>query len=187
MANEQYDLGVAIWDLGGADELVIGTVDIPTKGGMTAVLEETFWRPTYDQTGETAVDVIKTGERGEVTVNMGAYNLDVFAKIFPAARKVTDSGDPTKFKVVFGGKIGESLMQYAKTLTIRPATLFDENDPDLGDASQDFTFIKAVPRANFNVTYAPNTERVYPVVFEAIYDRSRDAIAVFGDDSITGS
>ncbi|OUN01419.1 MAG: hypothetical protein BAA04_04845 [Firmicutes bacterium ZCTH02-B6] len=185
MANEQYDLGVAIWDFGGDNELAIGTVALPTKGGITATIEETTWSPTYDQTGETPRDVIKTGERAEITVNMAAFNLEAFAKIFPAARLITDATDPNKKKVVFGGKVGESLLPYARKLTIRPITLFDEDDPDLGDASQDITFPKAIPRANFSITFAANTERVYPVVFQAIYDDTENAIVIFGDLSAT--
>jgi len=186
MANEQYDLGVAIWDLGGSNELALGTVELPTKGGITATYEETTWSPTYDQTGDTPRDVIKTGETGEITVNMAAFNLEAFAKIFPKARLVTHGTDPTKAKVEFGGGVGESLLPYAKTLTLRPSTLFDPDDPNLGDASEDITYLKAIPRANFSITFAPNTERVYPVLFVAIYDETRKAFVVFGDDSITG-
>src|SRR5690606_14657220 len=124
------------------------------------------WSPTYDQTGETPRDVIKTGERVEFTVNMATFNLEAFAKIFPAARLITDATDPDKKKVIFGGRVGESLLPYAKKLVIRPLTLFDESDPDLGDASQDITIPKAIPRANMNITFAPNSERVYPVLFQ---------------------
>lgn len=185
MAGEQYDLGVAIWDMGGPDELIIGTTQIKTKGGLTATIEETVWTPTYDQTGEAPVDVIKTGERGEVTVNMASFLLEAFAKIFPAARMITDPSDPNKKKVVFGGKIGESLLPYARKLVIRPLTKFNGSDPDLGDASQDIVFLKAIPRANFQINFAPNTERVYPIVFTAIHDPETEAIVVFGDESAT--
>lgn len=179
----QYDEAVVIWDLGGGDELVLGTSDIPTKGGATASYTEEFWGPTYDQFGNMPVDQVKVGESAEATVNVAAFLLDEFAKIFPAADLVTDSGDPTKKVVRFGGKIGESLESYAKSLTFRPRTLFDANDPNLGDASQDVTFLKALPRADFSITFAPQTERVYPVTFVGIVDRSTGKVVAFGDNS----
>jgi len=179
----QYDEAVVIWDLGGADELVLGTSEIPTKGGATASYTEEFWGPTYDQFGNTPVDQVKVGEAAQATVNVGAFLLEEFAKIFPAAELVTDGSDPTKKVVRSGGKIGESMLQYAKTLTFRPRTLFDPNDPDLGDASQDVTFLKALPRANFSITFAPQTERVYPVEFVGIVDRTTGKIVAFGDNS----
>jgi len=181
----QYDEAVVIWDLGGGDELVLGTSDIPTKGGMTASYSEEFWGPTYDQFGNTPVDQVKVGESAQATVNVGAFLIGEFAKIFPAAELVTDGSDPTKKVVRFGGKVGESLLQYAKSLTFRPRTLFDENDPDLGDASQDVTFLKALPRANFSITFAPQTERVYPVEFIGVVDTTTGKIVAFGDNSAT--
>lgn len=181
MANEGYDLGVAIWDFGGPDELVLGTTEIKTKGGIDANLEQTTWSPTYDQSGETPVDVVHTGYTGTITVNVASFNLQAFADIFPLARLV-ESGD--KKKVVFGGKPGTSMMQYARTLTVRPRTLFDGKDTDLGDASEDVTYIKAIPRVNFSISYDVNTERVYPVEFTAIYDDEIDGVAVFGDNSV---
>lgn len=180
MANEGYDIGVAIWDMGGDDETLLGTTTIKTKGGMSAALEQTVFLPTYDQTGETPVDVVHTGYTGTITVNVASFNLEMFASVFPLARLVDDNG---KKKVVFGGKPGTSMMQYAKTLTLRPRTKFDENDPELGDASEDITYIKAIPRVNFNTTFDVNSERVYPIEFTAIYDDSIDGVAAFGDNA----
>lgn len=185
MGTLHYDEAVVIWDLGGGDELVIGTAEMPSKGGHTARYEEEYWGPTYDQFGNTPVDQIKVGETAEATVNMAAWSLDAFAKLFPAAELVTDSSDPTKKVVRFGGKIGESLLSYAKSLTFRRKTLFDPNDGSLGDASEDVTFLKALPRANMEITFAPQTERVYPVTFVGVVDQTTGKIVAFGDNSAT--
>lgn len=182
----QYDEAVVIWDLGGDDELVIGTSEIPTKGGMSASYEEEFWGPTYDQFGNTPVDQVKVGEAAQATVNIGAFLLEEFASLFPAADLTEHGTDPTKKVVRFGGKIGESMLQYAKSLTFRRRTLFDANDAALGDASQDVTFVKAIPRAAFTVEFQPQTERVYPVEFIGVVDQSTGKIVAFGDNSITG-
>lgn len=186
MANEGYDLGVAIWDLGGDSELALGTTEIPTKGGISATYQETTWSPTYDQTGDTPRDVIKTGESGEITVNMAAFNIEAFAKIFPAATVVEHGVDSEKKKLIFGGGVGNSLLSAAKTLTIRPQTLFDGSDAALGNGSEDITYLAAIPRANFSINFQLNTERVYPVLFVAIYDAASGGFVVFGDNSITG-
>jgi len=183
-ATLHYDEAVVIWDLGGPDEMVIGTSEIPTKGGATANISEEFWGPTYDQFGNTPVDQIKIGESAEATVNVAAFNLELFAKIFPAAELITDGADPTKKVVRFGGKIGESMLQHARTLTFRPRTLFDESDlTSLGDPSQDVTFLKAIPRAEMSITFAPQTERTYPVTFIGVVDTTTGKIVAFGDNS----
>lgn len=179
----QYGLGVAIWDLGGGDELVLGTATIPTKDGMSGSYTEEFWGPTYDQFGTAPVDQIKVGESALITVNMAAMNLQAFADIFPAATLETDGVDATKKKVSFGGLIGESLLSYAKTLTIRPRHKFDANDGSLGDADEDVTLLKAIPRGNFSFNIGLQVERVYAVEFVGVVDLTTGKILVFGDNS----
>lgn len=179
-----YDEAVVIWDLGGADEFVLGTAEMPLKGGATANITEEFWGPTYDAWGNTPVDQIKVGESAQATVNVGGFNLEMFATLFPAAELITDQSDPTKKVVRFGGKVGESMLPYARSLTFRPKTLFDASDAtDLGDASQDVTFLKAIPRANMSITFAPQTERVYPVEFVGVVDQATGKLVAFGDNS----
>lgn len=179
-----YDEAVVIWDLGGADEFVLGTAEMPLKGGATANITEEFWGPTYDAWGNTPVDQIKVGESAQATVNVGGFNLEMFATLFPAAELITDQSDPTKKVVRFGGKVGESMLPYARSLTFRPKTLFDASDATgLGDASQDVTFLKAIPRANMSITFAPQTERVYPVEFVGVVDQATGKLVAFGDNS----
>lgn len=184
-ANLHYDLAVVIWDLGGPDQLVLGTSEIPTKGGSRARYTEEFWGPTYDQYGNTPVDQIKVGESVEATVNMAGFNLETFAKIFPAADLHTHPTDPTKKVVRFGGRIGESMLAYARTLTFRRVTLFDPDDEKLGDASQDVTILKALPRADMEIVFAPQQERTYPVTFIGVVDREKGGkVLSFGDESV---
>ena len=183
-SNLQYTEAVVIWDLGGADEFVLGTAEMPLKGGATANITEEFWGPTYDAWGNTPVDQIKVGESAQATVNVGGFNLEMFATLFPAAELITDQSDPTKKVVRFGGKVGESMLPYARSLTFRPKTLFDASDATgLGDASQDVTFLKAIPRANMSITFAPQTERVYPVEFVGVVDQATGKLVAFGDNS----
>lgn len=178
-----YAEAVVIWDLGGSP-LVIGTSEIPTKGGSTASYSEEFWGPTFDQWGNTPVGQVKVGESATATVNIAGFNLDLFAGLFPDAEKTVED---EKVVVRFGGKIGEALYDNAKTLTFRPKHLFDAEDGDLGEADQDVTFLKALPRPNMEIAYAPQTTQVYAVEFVGLVDRSKGEIVVFGDAAATGS
>lgn len=184
MAQEEYGLAVAIWDLEG-DPLELGLVEY-TKGGSVLRYSEEHWGPTYDQYGNAPVDQIKVGESVEVDVMMAEMVLEKFAAILPSARLVTGAGG--KKKLVFGGKIGEGLGKYAKTLTLRPYGNLAEGrtGPQDDDPSGDFTILRAVPRAEFEIAFQLQQERIYQLTFTGLIDRTQGgALWVFGDNAVT--
>lgn len=185
MANEAvvgFDEAVVIWDLGGIDEFIIGTAAMPVKGGSTARYEQEFWGPTYDLYGTAPVDQVKVGETATATVNMAGINLGLFADLFPAAKAVVKTLDTVAVR--FGGRIGEDLSQYAKTLTFRPKSKFELSQGKAGgSAAQDVTFLKALPRANMEINFAPQTEQTYAVEFVGLVDRELGKIIAFGDNT----
>lgn len=177
---EEYGLGIAIWDEGGDDEVKLGVTEY-TKGGMAFRYSETFWGPTYDQGGSTPVDQVKTGESAEADVFIAEGVLEKFAAIFPAATLVKQ-GD--RAKIEWGGKIGEGFLKYAKPLTIRPIALVATEEGEEDDKSQDATLLHAIPRAEFELAYQLEQERVYKVVFVGVRDKLTGKLWVQGDRSI---
>lgn len=177
---EEYGLGVAIWNEGAVDEIRLGITEY-TKGGMAFRYSETFWGPTYDIGGSTPVDQVKTGESAEVDVFVAEGVLEKFAAIFPAATLVKQ-GD--RAKVEWGGKIGEGFLKYAKPLTIRPIALVATEEGAEDDKSQDVTLLHAIPRAEFDLAYQLEQERVYKITFVGVRDKVTGKLWVQGDRGI---
>lgn len=178
---EEYGLGVAIWNEGAADEIRLGITEY-TKGGMAFRYSETFWGPTYDQGGSTPVDQVKTGETAEVDVFVAEAVLEKFATIFPAATLVKN-GD--KMKIEWGGKIGEGFLKYAKPLTIRPIANVSSDVDGKDVKDDDVTLLHAIPRAEFELAYQLEQERVYKTTFIGIRDKITGKVWIQGDKSIT--
>jgi len=140
-----------------------------TKGGVRFAYSSDVYEATVDQFGETPVDILLTKESVEVTVPLAEYDLTKLAAAFPFANLVTQgTGETAKKRLDFGGRAGESLIQYAGTLTLHPKNLKET------DASEDVTVWKAIPRPGIEFAYNTGSERVYNVVFTGIVDSDKD-------------
>lgn len=177
---EEYGLAVAIWNEGDEDEIRLGIAEY-TKGGMAFRYSETHWGPTYDQGGDTPVDQVKTGESAEADVFIAEMVVDKFGEIFPSASVVENAG---KKKIEWGGKVGEGMLKYAKPLTLRPLSCIGSLEEGEDDKSQDVTLLHAVPRAEFDLAFQLQQEKVYKVTFIGVRDKATGKMWVYGDRSI---
>lgn len=181
----EYGLAIAIWDPEGPDPIRLGFTEY-TKGGMMFRYNEEFWGPTYDQTGNTPVDQVKTGESATVEIFMAENVVDKFGEIYPAADVVAHGEDPSKKKILWGGMIGQGFRQFAKPLTLRPIENLDPTNPENDDRSGDITLLHAIPRAEFEMAFQLQQERIYKATFTALPDRETGKLWVQGDNTITG-
>jgi hypothetical protein len=189
--NEQteYGLAIAIWDpeaVSPNEPIELGFSEY-TKGGMMFRYAEEFWGPTYDQTGNTPVDQVKVGESATAEVFMAERALEKFAAIFPAAKLVTDATDPTKKKLVWGGKIGEGFKKYSKPLTLRPIENLDRDDRTKDIKDGDVTLYHAIPRAEFEFAFQLQQERIYKITFTGVPVKETGDVWSQGDDSATAA
>jgi len=178
----EYGLAVAIWNPGDLEEIRLGFTEY-TKGGMMVRYNEEFWGPTYDRTGNAPVDQVKVGETVTAEVFMAEMVLEKFSAIFPAAKLVQDATDPNKKKLVWGGKIGEGFKKYSKPLTLRPIENLDPEDPTKDKKDGDVTIYHAIPRAEFELAFQLQQERIYKVTFTGVPVKETGDLWSMGDES----
>jgi len=177
---EGYGLAVGIWDEGGPDEVKLGFAEF-TKGGSAVRYTEEFWGPTYDQTGTAPVDQVKVGESATAEIFMAERALELFNKIFPAAKLI--NGDNGNKKLVWGGMVGQGFKKFAKNLTFRPTANIGAG-PDGEDIKDgDITLYNAIPQADFEISFQLQNEQIYKISFVGAPNAEGRLISM-GDDSV---
>lgn len=143
--------------------IIFDDVDLgATLGGVKFRHTEESRPVREDQQGVTSVDELKVGATCEVEVPLTRTALGQLSKVIGNA---TYTG--TKLEV--GVVIGESLLTNAKTLVIKPII----ESVVSTDSSTWLTIYKAYPRADLEVSYDYDNQRVYKVIFKAFPDSGK--------------
>jgi hypothetical protein len=148
-----------IKDLGPCAVIFDGVTLGATMGGVIFRHTEESRPVREDQQGVTNVDELKVGASCECEVPLTRSSLGQLSKVIGNA---TYTG--TKLEV--GVVVGESLLDLAKTLILKPII----NSVVSTDESTWLTIYKAYPRADLELTYNYETQRVYKVIFKAFPD-----------------
>ncbi len=118
--------------------------------------------------GESAVDIIHTGERHQVKLTLAENSIANLAIAFPEGVSVSS----TRY---FGRIPGAKMSTHAQQLRLRP---IDKDIDD--DNSEDLVIHKAVVTAIDPVGYTDDEERAFAVTFEAILDDAKADGKKFG-------
>jgi hypothetical protein len=111
------------------------------------------------------VDEVVTADTLTVTIPLIYTDIDTLALTIPWAKKITANGE-TKLEI--GKAIGQRLFQYAKELSIHPASMPDD------DKSKDLTVYKCYPKPGpLNFTYSRQGDRIANIQFIAVRDGSK--------------
>ncbi len=152
------DLGPCILSFGGTD---LGR----TSGGCTFRFAENDQGVFEDQLGTGEVDDIVVGSTCEVEAPLSRMTLaKLQAVIAGSSGSGTDSGSMTVKSCV-----GRSRYDTAKELILKPLLTNGAVDPD---TSKWLHVFKAAPRADFEVVYNNEKQRVYKVMFKGYPDQS---------------
>lgn len=138
-----------------------------TKGGTTVTYTPEVYEMTVDEFGNTPYDAVLIGEVLTVTTQLAMSTWEQLQAAMPAGTLITDSNDPAKKKLTFGGAT-RRLAALAKELILHPLEL-----PDT-DKSADLTIYKAIAWGNVELAYNLEGEKVVPVEFHALLDITRD-------------
>ncbi len=152
-----------IKDLGPCQVTFDGVSLGETSGGVIFRHTEESRPVRVDQQGVTNVDELKVGVSCEVKVPLTRSSLAQLAKVI--GNSVYTGGATLEVGVV----IGESLLDNAKQLIIKPII-----DSEVStDESTWLTVYKAYPKADLEVTYDFENQRVYKVIFKAFPDSGK--------------
>ena len=151
-----------------------GTTDLGyTKGGVKVTVEPTIEEIEVDQETEP-IDSRITKRNVQVTVPLAEYTLENLHLAFPGSEIVTDNTTPTKKKLVLKSAAGVSLVSAAQELVLHPT------DKLPADVSEDWTFPKAVPVGNVEVSYDKENPKIIELTFRAFPDAT-GVSGIFGD------
>ena len=154
MSNPIGDLGPCAVIFDGVD---LGS----TMGGVTFRHTEESRPVKEDQKGVSSVDEIKVGASCSVEVPLSRSSLGQLAKVVGAS-----SYTGTKLKTRLA--VGISLLANAKQLILKPVV----NGVTSVTSSEWLTIAKAYARADFELVYNNEGQRVYKVTFIAFPDTS---------------
>lgn len=152
-------MGSPMQDLGPCQVVFDGVELGKTFGGVKFRHTEESRPVREDQSGVTNVDEIKVGASCELEVPLTRSSLGQLSKVIGNA---TYTG--TKLEV--GVVIGESLLTHAKELILKP---YIDSVPS-PDQSTWLTLYKAYPRADLEVNFDFEGQRVYKVIFKGFPD-----------------
>lgn len=156
MSNPLRDLGPCAVIFDGVD---LGA----TQGGVIFRHTEQSKPVNEDQKGVTDVDAIKIGATCSVEVPLTRSSLGQLAKIVGAS---SYTGTRLRVKVA----TGISLLENAKTLVLKPYI----NGIVSTDSSNWLTVQKAYAKADFELAYNNEGQRIYKVVFTAFPDANNE-------------
>lgn len=152
MTNPLKDLGPC--------SVIFDSVDLgATQGGVIFRHTESSKPVNEDQKGVTPVDEIKTGASCSVEVPLTRTSLGNLAKVVGAS-----SYTGTRLRVK--NATGISLLDNAKVLILKPIV----NGVTSTTASEWLTIQKAYAKADFELAYNNEGQRIYKVVFTAFPD-----------------
>ena len=118
--------------------------------------------------GESAIDIVQTGEKHTVKVTLAENSIANLAIAFPEG--ATASG--TRYFGRVAGGLGSA---HAQQVRLRPA------DKDLtDDNSEDLVIHKAIVNAVDPIGYTVDEDRVFAVTFEALLDDTKADGRKFG-------
>jgi hypothetical protein len=140
------------------DEVSLGS----TMGGVIFRHTEESRPVREDQMGVTNVDELKVGATCEIEVPLTRSSLGQLSKVI-------GNSTYTGTKLEVGVVVGESLLDHAKELILKP--IIDSvvsTDPKTW-----LTVYKAYPRVDLELTYNYENQRVYKVIFKAFPDGTK--------------
>jgi hypothetical protein len=156
MSNPLKDLGPCAVIFDGVD---LGA----THGGVIFRHTESSKPVNDDQHGATNVDEIKTGATCSVEVPLTRTALGQLAKVVGAS---SYTGSKLKVK----NAVGISLLDNAKQLILKPIV----NGVTSTTASEWLTVQKAYAKADFELAYSNEGQRIYKVTFTAFPDANNE-------------
>ncbi len=156
MANPIKDLGPCAVIFDGVD---LGS----TQGGVIFRHTESSKEVNTDQLGSTPADLIKTGAQCSIEVPLTRTSLGQLAKVVGSS---SYTGSRLRVKIA----TGISLLDNAKVLILKPI----ENGVTSIDSSRWLTVQKAYAKADFEIAYGNENQRIYKVVFTAFPDANNE-------------
>lgn len=143
-----------------AASITFGGVSIGhTSGGVTFHYEPKTDPITFDQYGETPVDVIMHGENVQIVANLAEPVVAVLNSVMPSgSHSVGGAGE----RLGFGVDAGYSLRNDAKLLVLHPL------DKSASDTSEDVNIYLAVVADTVELNYEVDNQRVFEVTWTAL-------------------
>lgn len=173
MANEAKNVKL------GVCKVVFDGVDLGfTKGGVDVSVATETHEVQVDQHGQTPINEFVMGRTCTVKVPLAETTLENLVKIMPGATLKKEGSGPTeKKRVDVPLAVGESLLKYAKVLTLHPKALPDS------DKSEDFTVHLAATSGALDYGYKVDDERVFNCEFKA-YPNESGVLFTVGDTTV---
>lgn len=155
MSSPMQDLGPC--------QVVFDSVDLgKTFGGVKFRHTEESRPVREDQMGVTNVDELKVGASCEIEVPLTRASLGQLSKVI-------GNSTYTGTKLEVGVVVGESLLTHAKELILKPII----DSVVSTDSKTWLTVYKAYPRADLEVNFDYEGQRVYKVIFKAFPDGTK--------------
>ncbi len=151
-----------IKDLGPCEVNFDGVSLGATMGGVIFRHTEESRPVREDQQGVTNVDELKVGVSCEIEVPLTRSSLGQLSKVI-------GNSTYTGTKLEVGVVVGESLLDHAKVLILKPII----DSVVSTDERTWLTVYKAYPRADLELTYNYENQRVYKVIFKAFPDGTK--------------
>lgn len=151
-----------IKDLGPCEVNFDGVSLGATMGGVIFRHTEESRPVREDQQGVTNVDELKVGVSCEIEVPLTRTSLGQLSKVI-------GNSTYTGTKLEVGVVVGESLLDHAKVLILKPII----DSVVSTDERTWLTVYKAYPRADLELTYNYENQRVYKVIFKAFPDGTK--------------
>lgn len=151
-----------IKDLGPCEVNFDGVSLGATMGGVIFRHTEESRPVREDQQGVTNVDELKVGVSCEIEVPLTRSSLGQLSKVI-------GNSTYTGTKLEVGVVVGESLLDNAKVLILKPII----DSVVSTDERTWLTVYKAYPRADLELTYNYENQRVYKIIFKAFPDNGK--------------
>lgn len=143
--------------------VIFDSVDLgATFGGVIFRHTEESNPVKEDQQGNTSVDELKVGVTCEIEVPLTRSSLGQLSKVI-------GNSTYTGSKLQVGVVVGESLLEKAKVLILKPII----DSVVSTDESTWLTVYKAYPKVDLEVNYNFDNQRVYKVIFKAFPDSGK--------------
>lgn len=144
-----------------------------TKGGVDVTVATETHEVQVDQYGQTPINEYVMGRTVTVKVPLAETTLANLTKIMPGAKLVTDATANTA-RVDVPVAVGQSLLDYAKTLVLHPIA-----KPE-ADKSDDFTVHLAATAGGLDFAYKLEDERIFNCEFKG-YPNPQGILFSVGD------
>ena len=148
-----------------------------TQGGVAVKVSTETKSIEVDQETEPVIETILS-RAIEITVPLAEFTMDNLLLAFPGAEIVTDGTDPTKKKLLLKSAAGVDTSTLVGKLRLHPT------DKDVLDASEDFTFNRAMPSGEFEFTYDKENVKIVNVTFKPQPDDD-GVFGAYGDPEVS--